>query len=122
MIKLIFHVFNIIFAFLYLYPGSILGFLIYDNPYKQPQITGDFLISSNHVYAFLLLSILGLINYFKTERKFIITYLLGISIFFELFHLIIPNRAFQFSDMFGNIAGVLLSLIIFNLIKYWREK
>tara|TARA_B100000427_G_scaffold29341_1_gene21492 strand:- start:136 stop:504 length:369 start_codon:yes stop_codon:yes gene_type:complete len=122
MIKLIFHVFNIIFAFLYLYPGSILGFLIYDNPNKQPQITGDFLISSNHVYAFLLLSILGLINYFKTERKFIITYLLGISIFFELFHLIIPNRAFQFSDMFGNIAGVLLSLIIFNLIKYWREK
>ena len=122
MMKLILHVFNIIFAFLYLYPGSILGFLIYDNPNKQPQITGDFLISSNHVYAFLLLSILGLINYFKTERKFIITYLLGISIFFELFHLIIPNRAFQFSDMFGNIAGVLLSLIIFNLIKYWREK
>ena len=122
MIKLIFHVFNIIFAFLYLYPGSILGFFIYGNYNKQPQITGDFLISSNHLYAFLLLSIFGLINYFKTEKKLIITYLLGISIFFELFHLIIPNRAFQFSDMFGNIAGVLLSLIIFNLIKYWREK
>ena len=122
MIKLIFHVFNIIFTFLYLYPGSILGFFIYGNYNKQPQITGDFLISSNHLYAFLLLSIFGLISYFKTEKKLIITYLLGISIFFELFHLIIPNRAFQFSDMFGNIAGVLLSLIIFNLIKYWREK
>ena len=122
MIKLIFHVFNIIFAFLYLYPGSILGFFIYGDYNKQPQITGDFLISSNHLYAFLLLSIFGLINYFKTEKKLIITYLLGISIFFELSHLIIPNSSFQFSDLFGNIGGVLLSLLIFNLIKYWREK
>ena len=122
MIKLIFHVFNIIFTFLSLYPGSILGFFIYGNYNKQPQITGDFLISSNHLYAFLLLSIFGLISYFKTEKKLIITYLLGISIFFELSHLTIPNRSFQFSDLFGNIGGVLLSLLIFNLIKYWREK
>ena len=72
MIKLIFHVFNIILAFLYLYPGSILGFFIYGNYNKQPQISGDFLISSNHVYAFLLLSILGLISYFKTEKNLLL--------------------------------------------------
>ena len=69
-----------------------------------------------------LISIFGLISYFKNEKKLIITYLLGISIFFELSHLTIPNRSFQFSDLFGNIGGVLLSLLIFNLIKYWREK
>ena len=114
MIKLIFHIFNIIFIFLYLYPGSILGYLIYDDYSKQPQITADFLLSSNHLYAFLLLSVIGLLNYFKTKRNFITIYLFAISIFLEVFHLVIPNRGFQFSDLFGNMLGVLLSLLIFN--------
>ena len=114
MIKLIFHIFNIIFIFLYLYPGSILGYLIYDDYSKQPQITADFLLSSNHLYAFLLLSVIGLLNYIKTKRNFITIYLFAISIFLEVFHLVIPNRGFQFSDLFGNMLGVLLSLLIFN--------
>jgi VanZ family protein len=122
MIKLIFHIFNIIFIFLYLYPGSILGYLIYDDYSKQPQITADFLVSSNHLYAFLLLSVIGLLNYFKTKRNFITIYLFAISIFLEVFHFVIPNRGFQFSDLFGNMLGVLLSLLIFNLAKYWRKK
>jgi hypothetical protein len=122
MIKLIFHILNIIFIALYLYPGSILGYLIYGNFSKQPQITADLLVSSNHVYAFLVLSVIGLISYYNNNKKFIIIYLLFISIFLELFHLVIPNRVFQFSDLFGNIFGVLLSLLIFNLKNYWRKK
>ena len=122
MIKLIFHIFNIIFIFLYLYPGSIFGYLIYDDYSKQPQITPDFLVSSNHLYAFLLLSVIGFFNYFTTNRNFITIYLFAISIFLEIFHLVIPNRGFQFSDLFGNILGVLLSLLIFSLAKYWRKK
>ncbi len=121
MIKLIFHIFNIIFIFLYLYPGSILGYLIYDDYSKQPQITPDFLVSSNHLYAFLLLSVIGFFNYFTTNRNFITIYLFAISIFLEIFHLVIPNRGFQFSDLFGNMLGVLLSLLIFSLAKYWRK-
>ena len=121
MTKIIFHLLNIIFVFLYIYPGSLLGFLIYNDISKQPQISPDFIISSNHLYAFLFLSTLGLIIYYKSIKK-IILYLILISIILELLHLIIPNRSFQFSDLFGNIGGVLLSLLIFNLIKYWREK
>ena len=122
MIKLIFHIFNTIFIFLYLYPGSILGYLIYDDYSKQPQITPYFLVSSNHLYAFFLLSVIGFFNYFTTNRNFITIYLFVISIFLEVFHLVIPNRGFQFSDLFGNILGVLLSLLIFSLAKYWRKK
>ena len=120
--KLIFHIFNIIFIFLYTYPGSILGFLLYKNFNKQPQITIDFLVSSNHVYAFLLLSILGLINYFKSNKYLIINYLFIISVLLEFLHLIIPNRSFQYADLFGNIIGVLLSLLIFVLYNKWRKK
>ena len=122
MIKIIFHLLNIIFVFLYVYPGSLLGFLIYKDISKQPQLTSDFFaLSSNHVYAFLLLSSLGLIGNFK-NLKIIILYLILISIILELLHLFIPNRSFQFSDLFGNIVGVLIPIFILILFNFWRKK
>jgi len=122
MIKIIFHLLNIIFVFLYVYPGSLLGFLIYKDISKQPQLTSDFFVlSSNHVYAFLLLSSLGLISNFK-NLKIIILYLILISIILELLHLFIPNRSFQFSDLFGNIVGVLIPIFILILFNFWRKK
>ena len=119
MTKLIFHILNIGFVILYIYPGSIFGFIFYRNFNKQPQITPDLIVSSNHVYAFSLLSLLGFINYYKSHKNLIISYFFLISIFFELLHMIIPNRSFQFSDLFGNIVGVLFSLILINT---WRKK
>ena len=122
MIKIIFHLLNIIFVFLYVYPGSLLGFLIYKDISKQPQLTSDFFaLSSNHVYAFLLLSSFGLISYFK-NFKIIIFYLILISIILELLHLFIPNRSFQFSDLFGNIVGVLIPICMLILFNFWRKK
>ena len=98
-----------------------MGLLIYKDILKQPQISPDFVVSSNHVYAFLLLSLLGLISYFK-NLKIIILYLILISIILELLHLFIPNRSFQFSDLFGNIVGVLIPVIILILFNFWRKK
>ena len=43
--KIIFHICNTGLIFLYLYPGSIMGWLIYKDFQKQPQITSDFLQS-----------------------------------------------------------------------------
>ena len=121
MIKIIFHLLNIIFVFLYVYPGSLLGFLIYKDISKQPQLTSDFFaLSSNHVYVFLLLSSFGLISYFKS-LNIIILYLILISVILELLHLIIPNRSFQFSDLFGNIVGVLISIFVLIIFNFWRK-
>ena len=122
MIKIIFHLLNIIFVFLYIYPGSLLGFLIYKDILKQPQISADFFaLSSNHVYSFLLLSVLGLIGYIN-NLKIIILYLILSSISLELLHLFIPNRSFQFSDLFGNIVGVIIPIFILILLNFWRKK
>ena len=121
MAKIIFHILNTIFVFLYIYPGSLLGFLIYEDFSKQPQISADFVVSSNHLYAFTLLSLLGFISFFKSLKKIII-YLILISIILELLHLFIPNRSFQFSDLFGNIGGVLISILILILFNFWRKK
>ena len=123
MIKFIFHILNIIIIFIYVYPGSIIGFVYYRDFGKQPVITTDFIsLSSNHVYAFALLSILGFINYYKSHKYLIVSYLFIVSIILEGLHLLIPNRGFQFSDLFGNMVGVLLSLLIINLVNYWRKK
>ena len=120
-IKLLFQVLNIIFIIHYVYPGSILGYLFYRDFSIQPQITKDFLISSNHVYAFLALSIIGLFAYYKSSKVIILNYLILISIILEVLHLVIPNRSFQYSDLFGNIIGVLLSILLINIFKFWRK-
>ena len=59
-IKILFNIINTIFIIFYIYPGSILGFLIYSDLNKQPQLTSNYFVSSNHVYAFMALSLLGL--------------------------------------------------------------
>jgi len=123
--KILFNIINTIFIVLYVYPGSILGFVVYGELNKQPQLTSDFFsssVSSNHVYAFLVLSLLGLIAYYKSKKLLILNYLILGSIILEVLHLIIPNRSFQYSDLFGNIVGVLLSILLFNIYNFWRKR
>ena len=117
-----FHSVNLILIILYLYPGSLLGCYFYNNCNFQPKITVNFmissnyLISSNHFYAFIILSILGLFAYRNTTKiKFLITYLFLLSIILELSHVIIPIRAFEWGDLFGNILGVILAITIYKI-------
>ena len=120
--KICFYSANIILITLYLFPGSIFGCFLYDNCYIQPQITkdfiaGDFIISSNHIYAFVLLTSLGVFSFHNTKKiNFLSVYLFLLSIFLELFHIIIPNRGFEMSDLFGNIIGVILIVFIYKII------
>ena len=80
-LKIVFYIANFVLIVLYVFPGSILGWFLYDNVGLQPQITSDFLVSSNHVYAFTVISILGYLSYEKKKIKFYI----HISIFFIYF-------------------------------------
>ena len=118
-LKIIFYIANTVLISLYIFPGSILGWLLYDDAGLQPQITSDFIVSSNHVYAFILLSILGYISYKKENLKFIFTYLFFISILLEILHIIIPNRGFEFTDLFGNIIGVLIVFLYYQINQYF---
>ena len=115
---IIFHLFNFTLILLYLFPGSIFGYIIYGNFDIQPQITKDFYISSNHFYTFSVLGILGIFVYKNCSKiKYFIFYLIFLSIFLELMHLVIPKRSFEFSDLFGNFFGIILTIILFKKIK-----
>ena len=116
--KIIFYSANLFLVFLYLFPGSLLGLIIYDNKKIQPQITSDFIVSSNHFYVFFLFSIISFLSFSKKKQiKLLIIYLMFLSIFLEIFHLIIPERSFQWSDLFGNLFGVIIVILVRNLIK-----
>ena len=120
--KFMFHISNIVLIILYLYPGSILGWLFYNDSQKQPQITSDFFIfSSNHTYAFIVLSLLGLSSYSNKKTVILFKYLFFISIALELAHALIPKRSFEYSDLFGNFLGVLLIFILHNLYKFFKN-
>ena len=118
--KVIFHISNIIVIFLYLFPGSILGWLFYKNLSRQLQLTDDFInISSNHFYTFFVLSIMGILSYLKHKKlNLLIKYLLLLSVILELSHLLLPQRSFELGDLFGNILGVVITIIIY---KIWKK-
>ena len=116
-LNIVFYLMNLGLFFLYLYPGSFLGLLLYKNRNLQPQITDDFVISSNHFYVFFIISVIGFFTYKKTKQiKFLKIYLILISILLEISHLIIPLRTFQWSDLFGNLIGVIIVILLNNLI------
>jgi len=104
---------------LYLFPGSLIGYFLYGNFSRQPDFIPNPLGTSiNHALAFFYLSLLGLISFMKeTNFKQNLIFLLILSVISELSHLIIPNRSFQFLDLFGNLLGTLLAIVIIFFYK-----
>ena len=122
-LRILFHILTLALIVLSLYPGSILGFLLYGDIRLQPQVTKDFLyISSNHLYVYFLISTLGFFSYLRDRRfKLIAIYLFFLSIILEVTHLVISERSFQIEDLTGNILGVLIAYIIVLIYKFWRK-
>ena len=115
--KVIFYSTNFFLIFLYLFPGSVLGWIIYSDKKIQPQITSDFLISSNHFYVFIFITILGFLTFKKKNQiRILIIYLILLSVILEIFHLFMPERSFQWSDLFGNLLGVVIVIFVKKLI------
>ena len=104
---------------LYLFPGSLIGFFLYGDPEKQPILISNHIGTSiNHLIFFFYLSILSfIINIKYKDLIYSFPFLFCISILLELLHIIVPNRAFEFMDLFANSAGVITAFLIFNLSK-----
>ena len=122
-LKKLFHILTLLLIILSLYPGSILGFLLYGDFGLQPKVTKDFAyISSNHLYAYFLISVLGFFSYLRDRKfKLVVIYLFFLSIILEVTHLVISERYFQIEDLTGNILGVLIAYTIVLIYKFWRK-
>ena len=120
--KFIFHTANILLIVFYLFPGNLVAYLLNNDYEVQSQLTPDFIVSSNHVYTFTIISLLGFVTYPKDKVfKIIIAYFFFIAIFLELAHIIIPERSFEVKDLGGNIFGVAISLVIFLIFKLRKK-
>ena len=107
---------------LYLFPGSLIGYFLYGDLGKQPDmIPNPMGTSINHTLAFFYLTIIGLISYLnQTSFYKILIFLVTLSLFLELSHLFIPNRSFQSLDLFANLLGTIFAIVIIFLYKKFK--
>ena len=109
---------------MYLFPGSLIGYFFYGDLEKQPDLIPNPIGNSiNHTLAFFYLSLLGLINFIR-DKKFYQTviFLISLSVILELSHYLIPKRSFQFLDLFANLFGTFLAIIIIMFYKRYKFK
>ena len=119
MIKYLYYFSLILLLILYFFPGSLIGYILYGDFGRQPDfIRNPIGTSINHALAFLYLSMLSLISYMKDNRfNQNIIFLISLSIILELSHYFIPNRSFEFLDLFANLLGTLIAIFLIIYLK-----
>ena len=127
MIKFLKFIFNISVLFLIvisLFPGSLLGYLLYSDWGAQPDIIENpFGTSINHFIYYIYVSLLGFFLYLKNENfNKLVFGMFFLSVILESFHLIIPNRSFQFVDLIANILGVAVAYFSVTIYLFIRKK
>ena len=110
-LKSIFHISVLFLIIISLYPGSLLGYLLYGDLSQQPDvIKNPFGTTINHFIYYAYVSLLGFFLYLKNQSFQKLVYgLFILSVILEVLHFIIPNRSFQLGDLIGNILGVLVA-------------
>ncbi len=117
-IKYIFYISLLILIIVSLYPGSLIGKILYGDFGKQPNlIQNSFGTTINHFISYFYISLLGLFTYLRSENfKKLVSFLFFLSVVLEIIHFIVPNRSFQLSDLIGNILGV---MVAYSLVKIY---
>ena len=122
-LKFIFHISVLFLIIISLYPGSLLGYLLYGDFGQQPNLVKNpFGTTINHFIYYVYISLLGLFLNLRMESFQRVFYgLLFLSIILELLHFIIPNRSFQLGDLIGNILGVIVAYSVVKIYLYFKK-
>jgi len=116
-LKSIFHISVLFLIVISLWPGSLIGFLLYNDWSQQPDlIQNPFGTTINHFICYGCISLMGFSIYAKNENfKKLVYGLFFLSITLEIFHLVIPNRSFQLQDLLANIFGVMVAYLVIKI-------
>jgi VanZ family protein len=122
-LKSIFHISVLFLIIISLFPGSLLGYLLYGDWGQQPNlIKNPFGTTINHFIYYFYVSLLGFFLYSRSENFTKLVYgLLFLSVILELFHFIIPNRSFQLGDLIGNILGVVVAYSVLKIYLFFNK-
>ena len=123
-LKFFFHISILLLIIISLYPGSLFGYLFYGDFSKQPNlIENPFGTTINHFISFVYVSLLGFFLYSKAKNFQNLAYaLFFLSVILELLQLIIPNRAFQLSDLSANILGVIVAYSVVKIYLFFNKQ
>tara|TARA_B110000495_G_C22546827_1_gene331174 strand:+ start:181 stop:564 length:384 start_codon:yes stop_codon:yes gene_type:complete len=107
-----------------LFPGSLLGLLLYGDFSQQPgSFKNAYITINNHFVYYFYVSFLGLsINQIQTKFNKIFYKLFFLSIVLELVHFILPNRAFELTDLIANILGVLFAYSLVKIYLHFKKQ
>jgi len=122
-LKSIFHISVLFLIVISLWPGSLIGFLLYNDWGMQPNvIKNPFGTAINHFICYVFISLLGFFLYVKNENfKKLVYGLFFLSVTLELFHFIIPNRSFQLEDLLANIFGVMVAYFVIKIYLFFNK-
>ena len=122
-LKFIFHISILFLIILSLFPGSLLGLLLYQDLSRELNlIENPFDTTINHFIAYFYVSTLGLFIYLRSENFQQLVYgMLFLSIILEIIQFIVPNRAFQLSDLIGNFVGVLVAYFLVKIYLFFSR-
>ena len=122
-LKYIFHISILFLIIISLYPGSLLGYLLYGDWSQQPNIIENpFGTTVNHFIYYVYVSLLGFFLYLRENNfKKLVYGLFFLSVILESFQFIIPNRSFQLTDLIANILGVIVAYSIIKIYLLFRS-
>ena len=121
-LRKIYFIFLLLFLIIYLYPGSIIGYIFYGNLKIQPDLIKNSLGTSiNHILAFIYISLIAFVSASKKKLKTTIYFIFLLAFFLEFTHLFIPHRSFELLDLAGNIFGVMISFLMLLLVRSTRR-
>ena len=122
-LKFIFHISILLLIIISLFPGSLLGFFLYNDLGRQPNlISNPFGTAINHFICYFYVSMLGLCLYLRSNNFQKLVYsLFFLSIILEVLQFIVPNRAFEIYDISANFAGVLVAYFLVKIYQFWSK-
>ena len=122
-LKPIFHISLLFLIIISLFPGSLFGYLLYDDLGRQLNlIKNPFGTTINHFISFICASLFGFFLYSRTKNFQKLVYgLFFLSVILELLHLIIPNRSFELGDLSANILGVIVAYSVVKIYLFFNK-
>ena len=122
-LKFIFHISVFFLIIISLFPGSLLGYFLYNDLGKQPDLINNPIGTAiNHFIYYFYVSVLGLCLYLKDRNfKKLLYSLFFLSIVLEALQFIIPNRPFEIYDVSANFTGVLVAYCLIKIYNSWSK-
>ena len=122
-LNFIFYISVLLLIIFSLFPGSLLGFFLYEDLGRQPSlIENPYGAAINHFICYFYISMLGFFLYLRKSNFQKLAYsLFFLSIILEILQFVVPKRVFEINDVSANFIGVLTAFLLVKIYKFWRK-